>query len=39
MIGDNDSDIEAANSIGCKAIKISNDFSLDNAIEEILNWG
>ena len=37
MIGDNDSDIEAANSIGCKAIKISNDFSLDNAIEEILN--
>jgi histidinol-phosphate phosphatase family protein len=37
MIGDNDSDIEAANSIGCKAIKISNDFSLDNAVEQILN--
>jgi len=37
MIGDNDSDIEAANSIGCNAIKITNNFSLDNAIEKILN--
>ena len=37
MIGDNDSDIEAADSIGCKTIKISNNFSLDNAVEKILN--
>ena len=37
MIGDNDSDIEAANSIGCKAIKISGSFSLDNAVKKILN--
>ena len=37
MIGDRDSDIEAANSIGCKAIKISDSFSLDNAVGKILN--
>ena len=37
MIGDSDSDIEAANSIGCKAIKISDSFSLDNAVKKILN--
>ena len=37
MIGDSDSDIEAADSIGCKAIKISDSFSLDNAVEKILN--
>ena len=37
MIGDRDSDIEAANSIGCKSIKISDSFSLDNAVEKILN--
>ena len=37
MIGDSDSDIEAANSIGCKAIKISGSFSLDNAVKKILN--
>ena len=37
MIGDSDSDIEAADSIGCKSIKISNNFSLDNAVEKILN--
>ena len=37
MIGDHDSDIEAANSIGCKAIKISGSFSLDNAVKKILN--
>ncbi|SVC47978.1 uncharacterized protein METZ01_LOCUS300832 [marine metagenome] len=37
MIGDSDSDIEAANSIGCKAIKINDNFSLDNAVEKILN--
>ena len=38
MIGDNDSDIEASTSIGCKAIKISNNFSLDNAVDKILNY-
>ena len=38
MIGDNDSDIEAATSIGCKAIKINNNFSLDNAVHKILNY-
>jgi len=37
MIGDRDSDIEAAISIGCKAIKINDNFSLDNAVEKILN--
>jgi len=37
MIGDSDSDIEAADSIGCKAIKINDNFSLDNAVEKILN--
>jgi len=37
MIGDSDSDIEAADSIGCKAIKISDNFSLDNAVKKILN--
>ena len=37
MIGDSDSDIEAADSIGCKAIKISDSFSLDSAVEKILN--
>ena len=36
MIGDSDSDIEAANSIGCKAIKISDVFSFDNAVGKIL---
>jgi len=39
MIGDSDSDIEAANSIGCKAIKISDSFSLDNAVTTILHPG
>ena len=37
MIGDHDSDIEAADSVGCKAIKINDNFSLDNAVEKILN--
>ena len=37
MIGDSDSDIEAADSIGCKAIKINDNFSLDNSVEKILN--
>ena len=38
MIGDNDSDIEASISIGCKAIKIDNNFSLDNAVDKILSY-
>jgi len=38
MIGDNDSDIEAATSIGCKAVKIGRNYSLDNAVENILNY-
>ena len=37
MIGNSDSDIEAADSVGCKAIKINDNFSLDNAVEKILN--
>ena len=39
MIGDNKSDIEAAISVGCKAIKIDNNFSLDKAIHKILSCG
>ena len=37
MIGDSDSDIQAAKNAGCKAIKISLEVSLDSAIKEILN--
>ena len=37
MIGDNNSDIEAATSIGCQAIKISKDFSLGKAVRKILD--
>jgi histidinol-phosphate phosphatase family protein len=37
MIGDNDSDTDAATSIGCKAIKINEKFSLDHAVKKILN--
>lgn len=36
MIGDNDSDIIAANNVGCKAIKIGKEFSLDQAVKNIL---
>jgi hypothetical protein len=32
-----DSDIEASTSIGCKAIKIDNNFSLGNAVRKILD--
>ena len=39
MIGDNDSDIEASTSIGCKAIKIDNNFSLGKAVRKILDSG
>ena len=38
FLGDSDSDIEAATLIGCKAIKINNNFSLDNAVDKILNY-
>lgn len=37
MIGDNDSDVKAATSAGCKAIKISTDFKLSDAVQDILN--
>lgn len=37
MIGDRESDMEAARLITCKAIKISTDSSLHNAVESILN--
>ncbi len=37
FIGDSDSDIEAAKNFGCKYIKITSNFSLENAIKEIHN--
>ena len=37
MIGDNDSDIDAAISVGCKALKIDENFSFDHAVKKILN--
>ena len=37
MIGDSNSDIEAAISIGCKAIKIDNNFSFRTAVIFIFN--
>ena len=36
MIGDNDSDIEAATSIGCKAIKVDKNLTLREAVQSIL---
>jgi histidinol-phosphate phosphatase family protein len=36
MIGDNDSDIIAARSIGCKAIKVGDKLNLNQAVEKIL---
>jgi len=36
MIGDNDSDIEAAKKVGCNAIKIGDNISLDFAAQRIL---
>jgi histidinol-phosphate phosphatase family protein len=36
MIGDNDSDVEAANLAGCKSIKISKDMLLATAVQRIL---
>jgi len=37
MIGDNDTDIQAAISAGCKAIKISTNNDLQHSVEQILN--
>jgi len=37
MIGDRDSDIEAAKAIGCKTIKITRDSGLNAAVQSILN--
>lgn len=37
MIGDRDSDMEAARLIGCKAIKIASNSRLNNAVQSILN--
>lgn len=37
MIGDSDSDIQAAKLVGCKSIKIGADMSLASAIQRILN--
>jgi len=36
LIGDNDSDIEAANNIGCKSLKINKENNLNNLVNEIL---
>lgn len=37
MIGDNDSDVEAAESAGCRSIKINHDVSFATAVQQILN--
>ena len=37
MIGDKDTDIEAATTAGCKSIKINSNDELDNAVQDILN--
>ncbi len=36
MVGDNDSDIEAAKSVGCKTVKVDTKHGLIEAVEEIL---
>ena len=36
MIGDRDSDMEAAQQAGCKSIKIDEDGEIKNAVEDIL---
>ena len=36
LIGDRDSDIEAANFIGCRSIKLDSKFELNNAVDLIL---
>ena len=37
MIGDNDSDIIAGENVGCKSIKIKNNYELENVVKIILN--
>lgn len=37
MIGDNDSDIVAGENVGCKSIKIKNNYELENVVKMILN--
>ncbi len=37
MIGDRDSDIEAARVVGCNSIKITSNSGLNNAVQSILN--
>lgn len=37
MVGDRDSDIEAARMIGCKSIKVTSNSGLNNAVQSILN--
>ena len=36
IIGDNDSDIESGTSVGCRGIKITENFGLENATQKIL---
>lgn len=37
MIGDRDSDMEAARLVGCKAIKIDGNSGLNDVVQSILN--
>jgi len=37
MIGNNDSDMIAASTVNCKGIKINKNFTLDDAVQKILN--
>jgi D-glycero-D-manno-heptose 1,7-bisphosphate phosphatase len=37
MVGDRDSDMEAAQTVGCKSIKITDNFRLSDAVQSILN--
>lgn len=37
MIGNKDTDIEAATAAGCKSLKINSSNDLDNAVQNILN--
>ena len=37
MIGDSDTDIQAALAAGCKSLKISSNYELQDAVQEILN--
>ena len=38
FIGDSESDIIAGNSAGCKTIKISQNFNLENAVQKLENF-